>query len=321
LYEVQSSEKGEMAGYKVEQVQSPLNVLGEGPHWDIERQSLYWNDIYGGTIHRFDYNENKTYNCKIDGIDVIGFIIPVQGNNKHFILGTDTKVSLVEWDGKSAKGKLVSIVGQVEKDKVNTRFNDAKADPKGRLYAGTMRLEECGDIFAARWGTFYRYTKAAGFEPLKTHIGVSNGLCWNEKANQFYYIDSCDLDVKEYTYDKASGNLTNERSIISFDNGERPPPFVPDGMTIDDQGMLYVATFGGSKVLKVNPKTGKIELEIKIPAEQVTSAAWGGPNLDILFVTTAAKEFSRPQPPPAGGLFKVTGLGARGTKMYSVNLN
>lgn len=252
---------------------------------------------------------------------MIGFVIPVKGTTDQFILGTDTKVSLVQWDGKSPQGRLLSVVGQVEKDKTHTRFNDAKADPKGRLYAGTMRLEECGDIFAARWGTFYRYTRAAGFESLKTHIGVSNGLTWNEKTNRFYYIDSCDLDVKEFTYDPISGNLTNERQVISFDNGIRPPPFVPDGMTIDEAGNLYVATFGGSKVLKVNPTTGKIDLEILIPAEQVTSAAWGGPNLDILFVTTSGKEFKGPQPPPAGGLFKVTGLGVRGTKMYSVDLN
>lgn len=118
-------------------------------------------------------------------------------------------------------------MGQVEKDRVNTRFNDAKADPLGRLFAGTMRLEECGDIFDARWGSLYRYTKAAGFATLKTDIGVSNGLCWNEERKKFYYIDSCAMDVKEYDYDSVSGNITNEKQVISFDNGERPPSFVP----------------------------------------------------------------------------------------------
>lgn len=92
-------------------------------------------------------------------------------------------------------------------------------------------------------------------------------------------------------------------------------------MTIDDEGNLYVATFGGFKIIKVNPSTGKILLEIKVPAEQVTSVAWGGPRLDELFVTTAGKEFKSAQPPPAGGLFRVTGLGARGTPMYSVDLS
>ena len=113
----------------------------------------------------------------------------------------------------------------------------------------------------------------------------------------------------------------NERVVIDFTiNGNRPN-FVPDGMTIDAEGSLYVATFGASTVFKINPATGAIDLEIKIPAEQVTSVAFGGPNLDILYVTTAAKEFKSPQPPPAGKLFQVTGLGVKGLPMTSFKLN
>lgn len=113
----------------------------------------------------------------------------------------------------------------------------------------------------------------------------------------------------------------NGRVVIDFTvNGQRPD-FVPDGMTIDTSGSLYVATFGASKIFKINPATGSIELEIELPAEQVTSAAFGGPNLDILFVTTAGKEFKSKQPPPAGKLFKVTGLGVKGLPMKSVKLN
>lgn len=113
----------------------------------------------------------------------------------------------------------------------------------------------------------------------------------------------------------------NERVVIDFTIDGKRPDFVPDGMTIDSNGDLYVATFGASKVFKINPATGAIELEIKIPAEQVTSAAFGGPNLDILYVTTAGKEFKSKQPPPAGRLFKVTGLGVKGLPMKSVKLN
>jgi gluconolactonase len=113
----------------------------------------------------------------------------------------------------------------------------------------------------------------------------------------------------------------NGRVVIDFTIDGKRPTFVPDGMTIDANGSLYVATFGASKVFKINPATGAIELEINFPAEQVTSAAFGGPNLDILYVTTAAKEFKSPQPPPAGKLFKVTGLGVKGLPMKSVKLN
>lgn len=113
----------------------------------------------------------------------------------------------------------------------------------------------------------------------------------------------------------------NERVVIDFSiNGNRPN-FVPDGMTIDAEGSLYVATFGASKVFKINPTTGVIDLEIIIPAEQVTSIAFGGPNLDILYVTTASKEFTTPQPPPAGRVFQVTGLGVKGLPMTSFKLN
>ncbi|XP_035772966.1 regucalcin-like [Anopheles albimanus] len=310
-----------MASYKVEQLPSPLSVLGEGPHWDVERQSLYYNDIYGGSIHRYDYAENKTYNATIEGFPVISFIAPVKGNDRQFIIGTDRKVTLIDWDGRSETATFVRTVGEVEQGMEDNRFNDAKIDSKGRFYGGTMRLEAKGDIFEMRLGTFYRYDAAAGkFVTLKKNIGVSNGLCWNAAGDRLYYIDSCDLDVKEYHVD-ANGDLSNERVVIDFRvNGERPP-FVPDGMTIDAEGSLYVATFGGSTVYKVNSVTGKVELEIKLPCEQVTSAAFGGPNLDILYVTTAAKEFKTPQPAPAGALFKVTGLGVKGTPMYPVDLS
>ncbi|XP_058822839.1 regucalcin-like isoform X2 [Topomyia yanbarensis] len=292
-----------------------------GPHWCVERQSLYYIDIYGGTIHRYDYKENKTYTATIDDYPVISFIIPVKNSTTKFIIGTGREVTMIEWDGVSSTAKYVKTVGQVELELPDNRFNDAKVDSSGRFYGGTMRLEEKGDIFESRLGTFYRYdAQRKQFVVLKKNIGVSNGLCWNETKNLFYYIDSCDLDVKEYSVD-ANGNLFNERVVIEFrENGSRPS-FVPDGMTIDMNGFLYVATFGGSTVYKINPFDSKIVMEIKIPAEQVTSVAFGGPNLDILYVTTSAKEFKSPQPAPAGALFKVTGLGARGTIMHSVDLN
>lgn len=313
-----------MASYKVEVVESsPISVLGEGPHWDVERQCLYYNDIYGDkqSISRYDYNEDKTYNAIIQGHPVISFIIPVVKTNDQFIVGSGKKVVLIQWDGKSGQAAVVKTIGEVEQNLVENRFNDAKCDPSGRFYGGTMRIEINTDIFEKRLGTFYRFTAKEQFVPLKSQIGVSNGLAWNEKTNKFYYIDSCDLDVKEFDYDPKSGNISNGHTVIDFTvNGQRPD-FVPDGMTIDANGSLYVATFGGSKVLKVNPATGAIELEIEIPAEQITSAAFGGPNLDILYVTTAAKEFKSKQPPPAGKLFKVTGLGVKGLPMKSVQLN
>lgn len=115
--------------------------------------------------------------------------------------------------------------------------------------------------------------------------------------------------------------LANERVVINFKNPEgKRPEFGADGMTIDAEGFLYLATWGGSQVLRIEPTTGKIVLAIKFPAEQITSAAFGGPNLDELFVTSAATNRDKEQPFPAGSLFKVTGLGVRGLPMSKVRL-
>lgn len=132
-----------MASYTVEAVESsPISVLGEGPHWDIERQSLYYNDIYGDkqSISRYDYTENKTFNAVIPGHPVISFIIPVDGSTDQFIVGSGKKIVLIQWDGRSGEAKPIKTVGEVESNLPENRFNDAKCDPFGRFYGGTMRI-------------------------------------------------------------------------------------------------------------------------------------------------------------------------------------
>lgn len=314
---------------KVEVLPSPKSVLGEGPHWSEEHQSLYYNDIYGdkASILRYDFKENKVYSAKIDGEPVVGFIIPVTSN--EFAVGLDRRVGIVHWDGVSSKANLIRIAFEVEVESKNTRFNDSKADPFGRFYGGTMRVEAAGDLFDVAAGTFYKYVKGEGVHELIHDIYVSNGMAWNLTENKFYYIDSCKFDIKEYDYDPSNGNISNERVLIDFTVNGKSPGFIPDGMTIDTAGNLYVAAFGGAKVIKVDPKKGKVVLEIPIPSKQVTSVAFGGPNLDILYVTSASAPITAEsigvlpndkQYEHAGKLFKITGLGAKGYPGVNVNL-
>lgn len=250
----------------------------------------------------------------------MSFITPVDGSANEFAVGLGRRIGVITWDGKATTTKVTRIVAEVETEPRyrTNRFNDAKCDRFGRLYAGTMRLEECGDIFEAAEGSLYKYSNATNrFDHLFGEVGVSNGLAWNETTNKFYYIDSCQLDVKEFDYDPKTGALSNRRQVISFRaaDGARPD-FVPDGMTIDGEGNLYVCTWGGSRIIKVAPATGEILSEIKFPVPFITSAAFGGPNLDVLYVTTAGDNRGTRLPAPAGALFKVTGLNVTGSQMY-----
>lgn len=140
---------------------------------------------------------------------MVSFIIPVEGTKDQFAIGIGRRVGIIQWNGVSATAKLLRIAFEVEKDialKFN-RFNDAKADPKGRFFGGTMRLEECGDLFDSTSGNLYRFAKGEEVQVLKKNISVSNGLAWNEQLKKFYFIDSCQLDVKEFDYDPETGKL------------------------------------------------------------------------------------------------------------------
>lgn len=235
-----------MASYKIEQLSSPFSIIGEGPHWDAESQSLYYNDIYGNeaSILRYDYNEKRTYSATIgskniiftgikhskiinniflfalkllDGEPVVSFILPVEGTCNEFAVGIGRRVGVVRWDGKSPKAKLVRIAFEVEhgNEFKSNRFNDAKADPSGRFYGGTMRLEECGDLFDSANGSFYKYAAGEEVTKLRSDVAVSNGLAWNVDTNKFYYIDSCQLDVKEFDYDPKTGAICRKNRVFS----------------------------------------------------------------------------------------------------------
>lgn len=297
---------------KVEQVTAvQTHTLLEGPHWEEKTQSLYFVDINESLIFRYDYRENKCYQAKIDGesSSTIGFIVPVKDKMDLFIAGVGARLLIIHWDGKSSTATHLSTYTEVETELKCTQFNDGKVDPRGRVFVGTLRNANFGDIFEARIGSLYKFDNGVTTK-LKEKICISNGLTWNKKTNKFYYIDSGDYDIKEYDYNPATGLISNEKVLISFKTGDKKPSSAPDGMTIDENGNLFVAMFNGGKVLKINVETKKIEQEIKIPgASQTTSVIFGGPNLDELFVTSANIE---KKPAPAGGLFKITGLGVKG---------
>lgn len=199
------------SAYKVEKIPSPQSTLGEGPHWDNETNSLYYVDIMKKdfSIHRYDVTENKIYSANIEGESYVSFIIPVAGATDLFAVGIGRRVGVIQWDGKSSGAKVVRIVFEVEQT-----FNDGKADPTGRLYCGTItqsgeKLEVFDDIFKNTNYTcaLYKYDAKNKVVQVRDKVRLSNGLAWNEKKKKFYYVDSCDLNVKEFDYDPDTGDL------------------------------------------------------------------------------------------------------------------
>ncbi|KAL7745499.1 hypothetical protein ACLKA6_015494 [Drosophila palustris] len=293
--------------YKVEPLPDSYAGLGEGPHWDVARQSLYYVDLEAGALLRYDYKQNKVYRTQIEGEKLASFVLPIEGNPLEFAVGCGRRTVIVHWDGVSPTAKVVRTLFAVQSEFEENRLNDAKTDPHGRFFGGTMRY--VGDEFVHRHGELYRWEAGGNVTLVKSDVGISNGLAWDEKLKKFYYIDTTDYEVKSYDYNFETGVASNPKVIYNLRKTSPKDHLLPDGMTIDTEGNIYVATFNGATIFKVNPSTGKVLLEIKLPTKQITSVAFGGPNLDILYVTTAAK-FD--QPAPAGTTYKVTGLNAKG---------
>ncbi|XP_026488697.1 regucalcin-like [Vanessa tameamea] len=292
----------------IKKIIEPLE-LGEGPHWDDRQQALYFVNILKGTIHKYVPATGEHTKTKLDGS--VGFIVPVNGTTDQFLIGLERKFVIVQWDGKEGSAtKIVRELGTVDQNVVpNTRINDGKADPRGRVYAGTMGHEDRPGNILPNQGSLYRVDKT-GIHKLCSEIGISNGLAWDLARKAFYYTDTMERRIRRYDYDVDTGNITNLKYI--FDLEKNKVDGMPDGTTIDSDGNLWVAVFNGSCVIKIDPTSGKLLQKVPIPVPQVTSVTFGGPNFDILFVTTASLNIGGAQEPPCGSTYMVTGLGVKG---------
>ncbi|XP_013139348.1 PREDICTED: regucalcin-like isoform X1 [Papilio polytes] len=291
----------------VQKITEPL-LIGEGPHWDEDTQALYFVGTNEQTIHKWVLETGVHTKTMLHGR--VGFIIPVEGVANQFVVGVEHKFLIIYWDGEEGSDvDIIKELGEIDQDAPNTFLNDGKADPRGRLFAGTMCDMGPGVEFIPEKGAFYRLDDR-GITQLCDKITISNGLAWDLQEKAFYYINTVENKIRRYDYDVETGEISNQRHI--FDCKKNKMTGGPDGMTIDTEGYLWVALFNGSAVIKVDPKIGTVVNKVAIPAEQVTSVTFGGPNLDILFVTTASFNLVTEQKPPCGATFMVTGLGAKG---------
>jgi sugar lactone lactonase YvrE len=261
--------------------------LAEGPVWDDRIGRLWWVDIHGGNVHRLDPTTGADETVPVGrpvatiGLRSSGGIIAAAEDGLGWIdVGAGAYRTLVRI---SADGR--------------TRMNDGKPDPVGRFWVGTMAYDERPGA-----GALYRIEPDLAVATVLPSVTVSNGLDWTDDGRTMYYIDTATGAVDRFAVDLSTGEVSDRRHAIVIP----PDQGVPDGMTLDVEGHLWVALYDGWAIHRYAPD-GRLDRRIAIPAAQVTSVAFGGADLDELFVTTAREGFpteGRPGQPHAGGVFR-----------------
>ncbi|EFA03134.2 regucalcin [Tribolium castaneum] len=290
--------------------------LGEGPHWDASTQSLYFVDVFGQSIVKYAPTTKKVTKASV-APKTASFIIPVEGAKDQFVISLNNELVIILWDGESDSAKIVEKLASVD-----NKFNDAKCDSTGRLWAGGHTLNESDFMNSGPLGHLFSLDSNKQLKKCLDKIRVANGLAFNDKVKKMYYIDSLAGTVDWFDFDVNSGTISNRQVLFTLK--KHNVTGIADGMTIDTDGNLWVAVFGGNRVLKIDGNKSETLLDtINMPAEQVTSVAFGGRNLDELFVTTGRFETDEKKlPAPVNGAtYRVTGTGAKGLPGVSFKLN
>ncbi len=273
---------------EVELILDCQSMLGEGPVW--HEGAFYWVDIEGETLNRMapDGGDAKSWNVG----QKIGCAVPAADG--RWVGGMHHGLAWIDL----AAGETEPICDP-EADRPNSRFNDGKCDPAGRLWAGTMSMKGEGPV-----GALYRIESDGACARMVEGITTSNGLAWSSDRKTFYYIDTPTQRVDAFDYDVDTGDLSNRRTVISIEGGGRP-----DGMCIDAEDHLWVALWEGFGLLRINPATGEVVDRLSVPVARVTSCCFGGADYRDLYITTARVGLSekerRTEQPHAGSVFRV----------------
>ncbi|XP_072235387.1 regucalcin [Leuresthes tenuis] len=292
-----------MSSVKVESVVAVSALIGEGPVWEESEQTLLLVDIVGQKIHRWSPMTNQIQSVETG--DTVGFAVPRRSGG--YVAGVGRSIVAVDWSTRMMKSMV-----DVDEDKPNNRLNDGKVDPIGRLLAGTMGKEEVQN----KQGSLYSVNSDLAVTKHLSQVDISNGLDWSLDQKTFFYIDSLALTVDAFDYDLTTGNMGNRRVVYRMEEGEG----LPDGMTLDADGRLWVACYNGGRVINIDPATGVRLQTISLPVTKTTSCCFGGPDYSDLYVTSACLGLNQSESskqPLAGNTFRVSGLGVKGRPSHS----
>ena len=273
----------------VELVLDARAELAEGPVWDDRLQRLWWVDIMAGLVHLTDTRTGSDQTIPVgQPVGALG----LRENGSPLVAVRDGFASLREEGG-------LDLIAGVEIDDPTMRMNDGKVGPDGGFWAGTMAADERPGV-----GHLYRLDPDGSVDDLFGGATISNGLDWSLDGQSLYYVDSPLQRVDRFDVG-ADGRSLSGRSVAF--QIEAPDERVPDGMTIDAEGFVWVCLWDGWAVERYGPD-GRLDRRVDIPAAQVTSCTFGGRDLDELYITTAREGFpvgGRGDQPHAGGIFRL----------------
>lgn len=282
-------------------IEGTVLPMGECPVWDAPTNTLLWLEVPIGRIRRFDVH-SQTVDPDSTGVaEPICSFAPRQAGG--FVLALHKAFAVLEDDGE------FRVLAEVEPDKMGNRLNDGKCDAGGRFWSGSMSWNFHDEPNA---GSLYRLDGDGAVTAMTDGVTLSNGLGWSPDGTTMFYIDSLTFGVDAFDFDLATGALSGRRRFADL----RPPDdafVVPDGMTVDAEGGVWVAIFGGGRLCRFLPD-GSLDRVVQLPVGYPTSCAFGGSRLDELYITTAGLDDA----PHAGGLFVCRpGVSGRAPDVYT----
>ena len=257
---------------------------GEGPLWHEQEQRLYWVDIPEGRLYRYD-PATGAHEQVFQGEPIGGFTVQADGSLLLFM----ARGAIAVWRPDRPLSPVVEEI-PVERD---SRFNDVIADPEGRVFCGTMPGPAGG-------GRLYRLDRDGTLTELLDGVGLPNGLGFSPDGGRMYFADSKAGVIWRFAYDRVTGELSDRRVFADTAGREG----APDGLAVDAEGGVWCARWNGGCLVRYRPDGGE-ERRVELPARKVSSACFGGPGLDELYVTTAGGPDRDREGPGAGALFRL----------------
>lgn len=281
---------------KISRIDTRPCLVGESPIWDGQDQALYFVDIVGKCVNRYHPVSGETKSWNVPGI-IGSMALREQGGA---IIALSDGVYALDFDsGETAP--LAVINGHDPR----IQFNDGKVDRRGRFIVGSTHSDIVNTL---PLGSIYSLGRDHELRVIDKGIHISNGPCWSPDNRTFYFSDSKTFSIYAYDYDVETGEAANRRLFASTqDLGG-----IPDGATIDSDGLMWMAICEGTKVVAFRPD-GAVERVVDMPMKLPASVMFGGPDLDQLFVTSIDPSLlGRPKEEFGGATFVIEGLGAKG---------